>query len=459
MKDAVRAKAERLVRLLKKLDVEFVVVPELEEIEATRADELSFPAEMPARDVSVPASAASPVSESPAPEIAVQSPRAPASVTVNDKPPWKEPIEKAQAAVPVPARVSDVAIDPLPLDGVLDPAFRLERSESWLSAIVLVPWRILAATLQALAPTLDRSFDICKAHFWGLFAIAGIPWILVAGVALIVIVVSAATGLTAQSLLDLPVWLLVIGVIVAIPTVVVGGALFLFWPHAALIHAVSEIYLGRDIEVVQAYRFAFTKIIRYVLTSYLVILVTLGLFMAAGLAAILVLVPFVMALGMTGDLRSPFWLVIVGMATATAFLLPLVICLPRLFFFDKIVMIEDSAYGESLKRSWRLLAGRSAAGWYTSYYAILGILLLVLIPLQWGILFLFEGPALLLNHLMPGPKIIGSYSGQVVSTFGSLMSQIYSVAVSVLFYYCIRSRKEGHDLLALAETDDTEHTE
>jgi hypothetical protein len=220
-----------------------------------------------------------------------------------------------------------------------------------------------------------------------------------------------------------------------------------------LIHAISEIYLGNAIQVGQAYRFAFGKIVKFVLTSYLMMLITMALLMASVLAATLALVPLLIVLGLMDALKSPVWIVVVGMITALAFLVPLALCLPKLLFFDKVVMIEDSAYGDAFRRSWRLLSGRAGTGWYTSYYWIFGILLLVMIPLQWGIVILFEAPSLMVVHLMPGPKVVATYSGQVLSTFGSLLAQVYAVAVGVLFYYSIRSRREGHDLLALAEGD------
>lgn len=453
LKGAGRSKAVRLVALLQKLSVEFSVIPPLQ-----LADSSEQPVSPIARPEAAPEDIASVSSVRRSSDAAANA--LPSQQADEAEPrkfayesPWQRSTEPAPQTPAEPATGAHIAIEPLPLDGVLDPAFQRERADSWLSAIVLVPWYVLAGTLQSLSATLDRSFDICKAHFWRLLAIAGVPWILVAGVALIAIVGSLVTGLTAKSFLDLPLPVLVIGVIAAIPTVLVGGALFLFLPHAALVHAISEIYLGRDIEVVEAYRFAFTKMVRYILTSYLVMLVTMGLFIVAGLAAIVVVVPLLVMLGLVGNPRSPAWVLIIGMIGFTAFLVPLVICLPRLFFFDKVLMIEDIAYGESLKRSWRLLSGRSGKPWYTSYYWIFGILLVVLIPLHWGIMGLFEGPALIISHLMPLPKAFGTYAGQVVSTFGNLLAEIYSVAVGVLFYYTLRSRKEGHDLLALAQTD------
>ena len=86
--------------------------------------------------------------------------------------------------------------------------------------------------------------------------------------------------------------------------VIVGGTLFIFWPQAAFLHAISEIYLGREIQVLQAYRFALTKIVRFVLTTYMMMFAMLGLLTASGLAAVLVLIPFAIVLGLTGDVRS-----------------------------------------------------------------------------------------------------------------------------------------------------------
>ncbi len=453
IKGASRAKTLRLVNLLGKFKVEIVVVPPLIATDALPAAESSRPGETPDEigDTARPvyprtATAMATALQNAAPAQAETS-------AVTQRQTRDRSVDQTPQELRAAPRRPGIAMEPLPLEGVLDPAFRLERPDSWLVAIVLIPWNILSGTLRALAGTLDRSFDLCRVHFWRLFAIGAIPWIIVAGIALIGILAALLFGITWQTLWDLPLWILVVGTIVLIPASVVAAALLLFLPQAALIHAISETYLGRDIPIAEAYRFAWTKLVRFVLTYYLMMVAGFGLVIASALAAALVTVPLIVGLAWAGSLQSLAWMIVVAMISTVVFLVPLAYCLPRLLLFDKVVIIEDSAYADALKRSWNLLSGRAGAAWYTSYYWLFGMLLLVLIPLQWAIYFLFEGPALLLIYLLPAPKIVGTYAGQVLSTFGSLLTRLYVGAVMVLFYYCIRGRKEGHDLMALVQAD------
>lgn len=426
IKDASRAKTLRLVTLLEQYKVETVVVPPLIESEAplrsgtTQETDVPAPTERP----TVP-----------------QWPRTAGSPG--------RPSEEPRAL----PRAPTVAMEPLPLEGVLDPAFHIGRPDSWLLALASVPWHILSGTLRALAGALDRSFDVCRMRFWNLFAIIAIPWIIVAGIGLVAIVPVLLLGLTVDTLWGLPLWTLVVGTVVLIPVAIVAGMILLFLPQAALIHAISETYLGRDTPLVEVYRFAWTKLIRFVLTHYLMMFAAMGLVIASAVAAGLVSIPLILGLAWADAFHSALWIFVVAMVSSMVFVLPLAYCLPKLLLFDKVVIIEDCAYADALKRSWNLLSGRAGTAWYTSYYWLFGMLLLVLIPMQLAVWFLFEGPALLVTHLLPVPKIVGTYTGQVLSTFGSLLGNLYVSVVMVLFYYCIRSRREGHDLLALAQTD------
>jgi hypothetical protein len=457
IRDASRAKALRLVTLLEDFKVEIVVVPALVASDAPPTAETAGPGHVPSDvgDVErsgggsgyprVPSTAAmEPQKEPPAqaepPQVTRSRQR---DRSIGDTPPEQR----------TTTRLLGMEIEPLALEGVLDPAFRIERPDSWVVALVSVPWHVLSGTLRALAGTLDRSFELCRVHFWRLFAIGAIPWIIVAGIALIGILAAHFLGITLQTLWELPLWTLVVGTVVLVPASVVAGALLLFLPQAALIHAISETYLGRDIPIAQAYRFAWTKLVRFVLTYYLMMLAAFGLVIASTIAAGLLAVPLVVALAWTGSWQSPGWILVIALIATVVFVLPLAYCLPKLLLFDKVVIIEDLAYADALKRSWNMLSGRAGAAWYTSYYWLFGMLLLVLIPLQWAIYFLFEGPALLLIYLLPGPKVVGTYAGQVLSTFGSLLTHLYVAAVMVSFYYCVRGRREGHDLMALVQTD------
>ncbi len=453
IRDASRGKTLRLVKLLENFKVEIVVSPPLSASDALPTTQPSKPTEGTGEsgDATRSAYRRLPSLAAKALEREDFAPTEPPAVTKTK--PWERSADRTPRELPKGTRVPGIAMEPLPLEGVLDPAFLLERPDSWLLAIVLIPWNILSGTLRALAGTLDRAFELCRVHFWRLFAIGAIPWIIAGAIALIGIVAVKLLGVTLNTLWELPLWILVVGTLVLIPASVVAGALLIFLPQAALIHAISETYLGREVPIAQAYRFAWTRLIRFVLTYYLMMFVAFGLVIAAAIAAGLVLVPIIVGLAWTGSLQSTGWAIVMVFVASVVFVFPLAYCLPKLLLFDKVLMIEDSAYADALKRSWNLLSGRAGPAWYTSYYWLFGMLLLALIPLQWAIYFLFQGPALLLVYLLPAPKIVGTYVGQVLSTFGSLLTRLYVAAAMVLFYYAIRNRKEGHDLMALVQTD------
>jgi hypothetical protein len=453
IKGARREKTLRLVALLNHLKVEFVAIPPVAATTDRAATEPEASQETPDEVGDSVSSEDRPVPSADAEDYTAAVPTTAEPSASKAPPPWERRLDHTQREAGDLVRSACRAMEPSPLEGVLDPDFRMDRPDSWLLAMVQIPWNIFSGTLRALSGTLDRSFDLCRTHFWRLFAIEAIPWIIAAGIALAGILIGFLLGVTLDALWGLPVWSLVAGVVILVPASIFAMVVALFLPQAALIHALSETYLGRDVPIAQAYRFAWTKLVRYILTSSLMVLAAFGLVLGSTVAAALLTIPLAVGLAWTGSLHSPVWIVLLGFLATVAFVVPLAYCLPRLLLFDKVVIIEESAYSDALGRSWNLLSGRAGESWYTSYYWLFGTLLLVLIPLQWGIHFLFQGPALLMVYLWPASKVVGTYSAQVLSTFGSLLTRLYVGAALVLFYYCIRSRKEGHDLMALVQAD------
>ena len=133
----------------------------------------------------------------------------------------------------------------------------------------------------SLGGILDRTFQISRRHFWKLLAIVGIPYLVVAGLVLIVSIVVVIVGFTVQSLGDLPIWVLIAAGVTVIPSIIVAIIAVFYLSQGALIYAVSVVHLGRDIRVGDAYRFVLARLVKFVLTSVLLVIVTLAAFLIA----------------------------------------------------------------------------------------------------------------------------------------------------------------------------------
>jgi hypothetical protein len=378
-----------------------------------------------------------------------------------------EPAHQEHEGVPAPAPAAvvpkpeetepepDIHVGMIPLEGVLDPAFRIEPSGSRSQAAVRVPWLVLGGTLRSLAPILNRSSDMYRAHFWKFLGITGIPWLVTAAA---VLLGAGAVSLASNfwnSLAQLPIWLAVIAMVTLVPLVVVAVVILYTLPHVAMICAVSQIHLGKDILIGQAYRAALPKLGGYLLTQFLLLLVMTGLMMVSGLAAGLIALVMGLGIAVTRSGGASFSIVLLTVFVIGVFLAPLAYCIPRLLLVDKVVILENCSGVEALKRSWRLMSGRALHRWYTSYYWIFGILLVLFIPLQWAIQILFQGPAWLLAYVLPGSKWLGTYASQIMSYLGGLLAGVFVSASLVLFYYSIRNRREGLDLMLQAGIPDS----
>jgi hypothetical protein len=293
----------------------------------------------------------------------------------------------------------------------------------------------------SLGGILDRTFQICRRHFWKLFAIVGIPYLVVAALAIIVAIVAVVVGFTLQRLGDLPMWVLIAAAVTVIPSIIVAIFAMFYLSQGALIHAVSVVHLGRDIRVRDAYRFVLARLGKFVLTSVLLVIVTF--------AAILIAVLFGVVLFFISKevFPSGWWSVIFWLPLS---LIPFYTA-TKMLLFDKVVIIEDIAYTNALKRSWDLLTGKADGGWPRGYFSRLIILLFLFGLISVTIALVFQMPASIIAALMPKSWIVGSVVQQLLSNIGGVIGGIFGGVCLVVFYYDIRSRKEGFDLKMLAQ--------
>ena len=209
-----------------------------------------------------------------------------------------------------------------------------------------------------LGGILDRSFQICRGHFWKLFAILAIPWLVIVVLAIIVTVVALLVGFNLQSLSTTSKGVLLILAVTVIPSFAIIAIALFYLSQGAVIHAVSSIYLGREIFVREAFRFVLSRLGRYFLTSFLFVLATFGF----------TFVPIILGALLFFALE---WVNISGWWSAITWL-PLA-CITgygvtKLLLFDKVVIIENVAYGKALSRSWNLTSGKTDGNWPRGFF-------------------------------------------------------------------------------------------
>jgi len=292
-----------------------------------------------------------------------------------------------------------------------------------------------------LGGILDRTFQLCRRHFWPLLGIVAIPWLAIIAIAVVAVAVVGIYGLTGESLGETVTWAVIVVAALAIPSVLVAIVGLYFVSTAAVIHAVSLAYLGRAVRIRAAYSFVFQRLGRYFFTSMLFTVAVVLMIAAAPVAgvAFYILSSLVTSSGWWSAVTWPF-LLLIPMYAFTKFLL-----------FDKVVIIEDVAYIQALRRSWQLLSGKADSSWPKSYFVRLVILLNLFFFINIAISLLFSTPATIIAALFPGSiAIVGKVIGQILEHTGSVVAGLFGSVCLVVFYYDIRHRKEGFDLKMLA---------
>jgi hypothetical protein len=292
----------------------------------------------------------------------------------------------------------------------------------------------------SLGEILDRSFQIYRGQFWKLFSIAAIPYLFAAATILVVVVVLGLAGFTAKSLGRSSVGVLILLGILLIPSAIIFLSVMFYVGQGALIHAVSATYLGREVFIGESYRFVMPRLGRYVLTSLLFVCAAF-VFLVASVA--LAIGSFFLFRVLTS---SGWWSVLTWLPLS---LIP-TYGITKLLLFDKVVLIEDVAYMEALKRSWLLLTGKAGGEWPRGYLLRLIILLNLFVLIYFTIAMLFQLPASLIQLFFAEAGLFTSVLAQVLSNLGGVIAGVFSSVCMVVFYYDIRNRKEGFDLMMLA---------
>lgn len=176
--------------------------------------------------------------------------------------------------------------------------------------------------------------------------------------------------------------------------------------QAALIKNVSEAYLGNEITIGQAYRFALPK-------AFTLIVATICVGLVTGLGFILLIVPGVI-FGLWFYLTVP------------------------------AIVVENHSVTAGMSRSKVLAAGNLGKIFAVG---LLSGLLAYVIMLPLGFCGGFIGAIVFRES-----EMLRSSLGYLMTTLGQILAMPISASASILLYYDLRIRKEGFDLQMLAQS-------
>ena len=285
---------------------------------------------------------------------------------------------------------------------------------------------------------LDRSFRFLRQYFWLLFIIIFIPQAIFF-VVNFVLQFLVSGDMTQDFSLSMGA-----GFGISAFLAVIIFLVLQFWAQGALIHAVSETYLGHSTSIKASYGAMRSRIGRLIGTLILWSIIVFGIPALFGMVAA-VAVPSLAMMGLGGITAGIIAVVVVILAIwifATLFLNWLLV--------DKVVVLEEIGWMKALRRSKELMKGRTEPGFWKSIKTKASLIILVGFLIGIGIHLLFQLPGVLLGILFPGGIVITTVQG-VLNMVAVSLATAYTAIAMILFYYDIRVRKEGFDLKMMAE--------
>ena len=287
---------------------------------------------------------------------------------------------------------------------------------------------------------LDRSFRLLRQHFLLFFFILLIPqgtFFLFSKTAKIFLGGEVQQDMTAGMGMGLGV-----SVILAVMVMMI----LQFWAQGALIHAVSETYLGHETSLVTSYGAMRSRLGRLLGTMFLwgVLILLLPALLGIAMA---IAVPMLAAMGFGGTTTA-----ILSIALVLAGIIWFFHLLLNWLLVDKVVVLEGKGWRSALRRSKELMNTRSEQGFWKSPKNKAGLILLLGFLIGVGIHFLFQVPGLLTHMFLPV-----SLAGltltlqQILNVIATSLATVFAAIAMILFYYDIRLRSEGFDLKAMAE--------
>jgi len=219
-----------------------------------------------------------------------------------------------------------------------------------------------------------------------------------------------------------------------------------FWAQGALIHAVSETYLGHETSLATSYGAMRSRLGRLIGTMFLmgfaIVIIPGGL-----IFGMMTFMSDLAKMGLVGSSKGLLTVVVVIFAVAVFFSL-----LINWLLVDKVVVLEGKAWISALRRSKELMNTRTEPGFWKRPQNKAGLILLLGFLIGVGIHLLFQVPGLLTHMFLPMSLVELTLTlQQVLNVIATSLAAVFTAIAMILFYYDIRLRSEGFDLKAMAE--------
>jgi hypothetical protein len=287
-----------------------------------------------------------------------------------------------------------------------------------------------------LGEVLDRTFKLYKENFWLFAGIVALPYLILVIFSVVYSslllgpgLTGAGPGQTVEMLGEAAASMLLYGLIYLL---VFASA------QAATVAAVSDLYLGREVRLSQAYVRVRGRILTVLLTMFLVVLLSLSPVLLAA-----IFVPLLMRNRAFAVLTLPLMVAILVLS---------IMMLCRTALAVPAATLEDVGADGAIGRSFRLTKG-SAAQIFAVYVLLLFLTFLAMLIFQFPFLAA-EGSLLKPHALSLAMRVLQGVSSWVS---GVIVAPIGTIAFA-LIYYNQRVRKEAFDLeklIASTEPGDT----
>ncbi len=309
--------------------------------------------------------------------------------------------------------LSLIDIRPMDVGDILDGTIRVYRRRPWvfvtiLAIIVGIPMLITQTSIEYIVSLLKEADVLNPEGLANLFAI-----------------VTSSAYLTSSGFL------------------LFGGIILFFLApiaQAAMVYAVSETILGRVVGLKQSINAIMPKAWKLIQAYMLYFIIALGVFLIIGalIFAISPKDPNVMpGVGFILGIFGLVFLIMIAMVFLTV----------KFIFIPHAMILDYTGVVDSLRRSFTLSNGY----WWRTlgiYMIITMIILIIQYFLSLGVYIVGWG-----INMIPGAStfIIIAASGVIMTIISIILNPISFIA-STLLYYDLRIRKEGFDLILLAES-------
>ena len=285
---------------------------------------------------------------------------------------------------------------------------------------------------------LDRSFRLMRQYFWLFFLIALVPQ----GVSFLV---SRVTQLFLGGFGGGPPTMAMgVGFGISGFFALVVFIILQFWAQGALIHAVSETYLGHTTTVMGSYG-AMRRLLGRLLGTMILFVILVALVPAFTGIVMAILLPILSKLGVGKVFIGLLVFIVVVIAVWIFFRLFL-----NWLLIDKVVVLEGKGWVKALKRSTELMKGRTEPGFWKSNKTKAGLILFLGFLIALGIQLIFQIPGLIFGMILKGNLVVQTVLA-ALDTVGNTLATAFTATAMILYYYDIRLRKEGFDLKMMAE--------